>query len=109
MEEANQQLAEKEARDESMDVLPFTPVSSTCSSGMGDLSSAELPEQQEVKSKRRRNRQVAIKQPNPDPLGTNQAKQRRTRSCRAKSGNISHFNAIYFLEKCYLNVYNVLS
>lgn len=91
MKESEQHRAELEARNEALDVLPFTPVSSTCSSGMGDLSSAELPEQQEVKPKKRRNRQVVIKQPNPDPLETNQAKRQRTRSNRAKSGEISHF------------------
>jgi len=87
MNKAQQQLAEVEARVESLDVLPFTPVSSTCSSGMGDLSSAELPEQQEVKPKRRRNRQVASKQSNSDPLELSQPKRQRTRSSRAKSGN----------------------
>jgi len=56
---------------------------------MGDLSSAELhdpQEQQEIKPKKRRIRQVAIKQPNPDPLESNQTKRQRTRVTRAKSG-----------------------
>lgn len=98
MDEANQHLAEVAARDESLDVLPFTPVSSTCSSGMGDLSSAELPEQQEVKPKKRRSRQVTLKQPNPDPLGPNQTKRQRTRSTRAKSGEISYFCTYLFFR-----------
>jgi len=55
-----------------LDVLPFTPVSSTCTSGMGDLSSAE---QQDVKPKRCRTCQVATKQPNPGPLELNQTKR----------------------------------
>lgn len=88
LDECNQKLAEIAAREESLDVLPFTPVSSTCSSGMGDLSSAELHEQQDVKPKRRRNRQAAVKQPNlSDPLESVQAKRQRTRSNRAKSSD----------------------
>jgi len=86
---ANQHLAERAAREENLDVLPFTPVSSTCSSGMGDLSSAELQDQQEqqdIKPKKRKLRQAATKQPNPDPLESNQTKQPRTRITRAKSG-----------------------
>lgn len=76
-------------RGENLDALPFTPVSSTCSSGMGDLSSAEIQdqqEQQEIQPKKRRLRQPAIKQPNPNPLESNQTKQPRTRITRAKSG-----------------------
>lgn len=86
---ANQHIAELVARQENLDVLPFTPVSSTCSSGTGDLSSAELQDQQEqqdIKPKKRRIRQAAIKQPNPDPLESNQTKRPRTRITRAKSG-----------------------
>uniref|UniRef100_A0A2S2NYK5 Male-specific lethal 1 n=1 Tax=Schizaphis graminum TaxID=13262 RepID=A0A2S2NYK5_SCHGA len=89
--EANQRIAELSAREENLDVLPFTPVSSTCSSGMGDLSSAELhdqQEQQENKPKKRRIRQAATKQPNPDPLESNQTKRPRTRITRAKSAKI---------------------
>jgi len=87
--EANQCIADMVAREENLNVLPFTPVSSTCSSGMGDLSSAELQDQQEhqdIKPKKRRIRQAAIKQPNPDPLESNQTKRPRTRITRAKSG-----------------------
>lgn len=87
MDEANQHLAEIAAREESLDVLPFTPVSSTCSSGMGDLSSAELPEQQDSKNKKRKSRQVVAKQPTSDPSGPNQTKRQRTRSSRTKSGD----------------------
>ncbi|CAI6363479.1 unnamed protein product [Macrosiphum euphorbiae] len=78
-------------RGENLDALPFTPVSSTCSSGMGDLSSAEIQdqqEQQEIQPKKRRLRQSAIKQPNPNPLESNQTKQPRTRMTRAKSAKI---------------------
>lgn len=85
-----------------MDVLPFTPVSSTCSSGMGDLSSAELHDQQEQqdnKPKKRRIRQAATKQPNPDPLESNPTKRPRTRITRAKSG-------WHFKNKIFLTVYN---
>ncbi|KAL4092010.1 hypothetical protein QTP88_026593 [Uroleucon formosanum] len=88
---ANQHIAELVARQENLDVLPFTPVSSTCSSGTGDLSSAELQDQQEqqdIKPKKRRIRQAAIKQPNPDPLESNQTKRPRTRITRAKSAKI---------------------
>jgi male-specific lethal 1 len=59
---------------------------------MGDLSSAELPEQQEVKPKRRRNRQAASKQSNSDPLELSQPKRQRTRSSRAKSGDLNKMN-----------------
>jgi len=73
-----------------LDVLPFTAVSPTCSSGMEDLSSAEQhdqQEQQDVKPKRRRTRQVATKQQsNKDPLESNQTKRARTRNTRAKAG-----------------------
>ncbi|XP_060875105.1 male-specific lethal 1-like 1 isoform X1 [Metopolophium dirhodum] len=88
---ANQHIAEIAAREENLDVLPFTPVSSTCSSGMGDLSSAELQDQQEqqdIKPKKRRIRQATTKQPNPDPLESNQTKQPRNRITRAKSAKI---------------------
>jgi len=77
------------ARYDNLDVMPFTPVSSTCSSGMGDLSSAEQhdqQEQQDVKPKRRRTRQVATKQPNSGPLELNQTKRAKTRITRAKTG-----------------------
>lgn len=69
--------------------MPFTPLSSTCSSGMGDLSSAEQhgqQEQQNIKPKRRRTRQVATKQPDPGPLELNQTKRAKTRITRAKTG-----------------------
>lgn len=82
-------VPEMHPRYDNCDVLSFTPVSSTCSSGMGDLSSAEQhdqQEQQDVKPKRRRTRQVATKQPNPDPLESNQTKRVRTRITRAKAG-----------------------
>ncbi|XP_022182021.1 male-specific lethal 1-like 1 [Myzus persicae] len=78
-------------REENLDVLPFTPVSSTCSSGMGDLSSAELQDQQEQqgnKPKKRKLRQAATKQPNPNPLESNHAKRQKTRTTRAKSAKI---------------------
>jgi len=90
LDEANKHLAEMKAREESLDVLPFTPVSSTCSSGMGDLSSAELHEQQDVKPKRRRqNRQAAVKQSNSShPSEPVQTKRQRTRNSRAKSSDI---------------------
>lgn len=92
-------------REESLDVLPFTPVSSTCSSGMGDLSSAELheqQEQQEIKPKKRRIRQVTIKQPIPKPLESNQTKRPRSNTTRAKSSNFKNkifslWNLIYLL------------
>lgn len=88
MNEANQRIAELAAREASLDVLPFTPVSSTCSSGMGDLSSAELPEQQDSKTKKRKSRQVNNKRPNSEHSESNQTtKRQRTRSTRAKSGN----------------------
>jgi len=105
--EVNQHLADKE---ENLDVLPFTPVSSTCSSGMGDLSSAELQdqqEQQEIKPKKRRIRQTTTKQSNPDPLESNRTKRPRTRITRAKSGwfkkkiifpNIALFLFIYHVS-----------
>ncbi|XP_025208030.1 uncharacterized protein LOC112603594 [Melanaphis sacchari] len=89
--DSDQGFAEISARVENLDVLPFTPVSSTCSSGIGDLNSAELhdhQEQQDIKPKRRRIRQAAIKQPNPDPLESNQTKRPRTRNTRAKSAKI---------------------
>lgn len=89
--ENDHRWAEITAREENLDVLPFTPVSSTCSSGMGDLSSAELhdqQEQQDTKPKKRRIRQAATKQPNPDPLESNQTKRPRTRITRAKSAKI---------------------
>ncbi|XP_025405180.1 male-specific lethal 1 homolog [Sipha flava] len=84
------------ARDDPLDVLPFTPVSSTCSSGMGDMSTVEL---QEVKPRRRRNRQVANKLPNSNPLEPSQIKRQRTRSTRAKSnesgsGKMQEFSLI---------------
>lgn len=88
MDEAKQYIAET-AKEESLDVLPFTPVSSTCSSGMGDLSSAELPEQQENKPKKRKSRQAVIKQPTSDSLELNQTKRQRTRSSRPKTGDFS--------------------
>lgn len=97
------------AEKESLDVLPFTPVSSTCSSGMGDLSSAELPEQQDVKPKKRRSRQAALKQPNPDQLEPNhQPKRQRTRSARAKSSRFSHLHFIYnlFVNKLNFTSFN---
>jgi len=56
---------------------------------MGDLSSAEQhdqQEQQDVKPKKRRTRQVATKQPNADPLESNQTKPARTRNTRAEEG-----------------------
>lgn len=94
----NQKIAKYEhfvdevhARYDDLDVLPFTAVSPTCSSGMGDLSSAEQPDQQEqqdVKPKRRRTRQVATKQPNPDPLESKQTKRGKTRNTRAKAANV---------------------
>lgn len=89
MTKIEQYVAEIHARCGNSDVMPFTPVSSTCSSGMGDLSSAEQhdqQEQQDVKPKRRRTRQVATKQPNPNPLESNQTKRTRTRITRAKTG-----------------------
>ncbi|XP_016658685.1 male-specific lethal 1-like 1 isoform X2 [Acyrthosiphon pisum] len=94
---ANQHIAEIATREENLDVLPFTPVSSTCSSGMGDLSSAELQDQQEqqdIKPKRRRLRQAVTKQPNPDPLESTQTKQPRTRTTRAKSGKMQELSLI---------------
>jgi len=103
--EANQRIAEMVAREENLDVLPFTPVSSTCSSGMGDLSSAELQDQQEqqdIKPKKRRIRQAAIKQPNPDPLESNQTKRPRTRITRAKSGCLLK---IIFFQQCIIFIY----
>lgn len=103
MDEANQHIAEIAGREESLDVLPFTPVSSTCSSGMGDMSSAELHEQQEVKPKRRRIRQATIKrpypdllEPNTDPLEPNLTKRQRTRRNRTKSGLILSWLLIFF-------------
>jgi len=100
--EANQQIA---ARDENLDVLPFTPVSSTCSSGMGDLSSAELQDQQEqqdIKPKKRRIRQAVTKQPDPDQLESNQTKRSRTRVTRAKSGC---FLKIISSRQCIIFIY----
>lgn len=94
LDEANKHLAEMKAREESLDVLPFTPVSSTstCSSGMGDLSSVELHEQQDVKPKRRRNRQAAVKQSNASHmLEPVQTKRQRTRSNRAKSSDLNEW------------------
>lgn len=87
LDEAKKHLAEIKSQEESIDVLPFTPVSSTCSSGMGDLSSAELPEQQDVKPRRRRNRQVANKIPNPDPEPS-RIKRQRTKNTPAKSSDL---------------------
>ncbi|XP_027852648.2 male-specific lethal 1-like 1 isoform X3 [Aphis gossypii] len=84
-------IAEIHARYDNLDVMPFTPLSSTCSSGMGDLSSAEQhgqQEQQNIKPKRRRTRQVATKQPDPGPLELNQTKRAKTRITRAKTAKI---------------------
>lgn len=85
LDNANRKLSEIEAREEPLNVLPFTPVSSTCSSGIGNLNSAEIHEQQDVKPKRSRNRQVAIKQPVSNPLESNPTKRQRIRNTRAKS------------------------
>jgi len=60
-----------------LDVLPFTQVSSTCSSGIGNLSLADRQDEQEqqgIKFKKRRISQAATKQPNPDPLESIQIK-----------------------------------
>ncbi|XP_060858005.1 uncharacterized protein LOC132935461 isoform X2 [Metopolophium dirhodum] len=88
---ANQYRAKPVAREKNLDVLPFTQVSSTCSSGIGNFSLAEIQDQQErqdIKLKKRRTRPAATKQPNPDPLEYNQTKQRRTIITRAKSAKI---------------------
>lgn len=72
---------------------------------MGDLSSAELQDQQEqqdIKPKKRRIRQAAIKQPNPDPLESNQTKRPRTRITRAKSGCLLK---IIFFQQCIIFIY----
>ncbi|XP_050433333.1 male-specific lethal 1-like 1 [Adelges cooleyi] len=86
LDEANQQLAEITARTDSLDVMPFTPVSSTCSSGIGDLSSAELQDQDAKTKKQRRTRRISTKRSNAeaiDPISSKKPKQR----VRTKSGD----------------------
>ncbi|XP_060862324.1 protein male-specific lethal-1-like [Metopolophium dirhodum] len=87
----NQYIAKPVAREKNLDVLPFTQVSSTCSSGIGNLSLAKIQDQQEqqdIKLKKQRIRQAASKQPNPDPLECNQTKQRRTSITQTQSAKI---------------------
>eukprot|EP00102_Acyrthosiphon_pisum_P012365 XP_008181484.1 PREDICTED: uncharacterized protein LOC100571546 [Acyrthosiphon pisum] len=79
------------------DVLSFTQVSSTCSSGIGDLSLAEKQYQQEhqhIKPKKRTIRQAATKQPNPDPLESNQTKRRRTSIPQTKSAKLKNMEEL---------------
>jgi len=102
---ANEYIAELVAKEKNVDVLPCTQVSSTSSSGIGDLSSAEIQhqqEQQDIKPKKRKISQATSKQPNPDPLESNQTKRRRTSISQAKSGG---FLKIIFSQQCIIFIY----
>ncbi|XP_029345717.1 male-specific lethal 1-like 1 [Acyrthosiphon pisum] len=96
----NQYIPKIAAREKNLDVLPIIPVSSTCSSGMKDLTSTGLQDQQEqqgIKPKRRRICQAATEQPNPDPLKPNQTKQSRTRITRPKSAKIRKMQELFLV------------
>ncbi|XP_050545753.1 male-specific lethal 1-like 1 [Daktulosphaira vitifoliae] len=84
LEETKQQLVNL-ARKESIDTLPFTPVTTNYSSGIGDINSIEL-QTHGSKVRKRKQRQMPMKRPCVETVDNNQLKKLKNR-IRTKSGD----------------------